>query len=67
MGRIVGPDGAAAAGFLDQLVESEHAEATALARAEALASLTDDAYRGSLRAVWGSTLDRIAEIVAARD
>ena len=66
LGRVVGPEEAAAAGFLDELVGGGDVEGVALARAETLARLTDTAYRGSLRSVWGSVLERIEAIVTGR-
>lgn len=62
LGRVVGPEEAAAVGFLDELVVGEDLEQAALTRAQMLARLTDAAYRGSLRAVWGSALERIEAI-----
>lgn len=66
LGRVVGPEEAARVGFLDELVKGEDLEQAALTRARALAALTETAYLGSLRAVWGATLTRIGEIAAGR-
>ncbi len=63
LGRTVGPEEAAAVGFLDDLVEGSELGGVAHDRARALAALSEDAYRGSLRSVWGREIERIAELV----
>ncbi len=66
LGRIVGPEEAAACGFLDELTAPESLEEAALERAQALAGLSETAYLGSLRSVWGETLERIEGLARAR-
>ncbi len=61
LGRTPGPEEAAAAGFLDAVVPADELHATALERAHEIARLSDVAYRGSLRAVWGPALDKIQQ------
>lgn len=60
LGRTVGPDEGAASGFLDAIVSPDEVEGVALEQARSVATLTEAAYLGSLRAVWGETLERIA-------
>ncbi len=62
LGRVVGPEEAAAAGFLDAVVAPEVLHETARGRATAIAKLGDVAYRGSLRAAWGRSLERVREL-----
>jgi len=66
LGRILEPAEAVSAGFFDALVETDRLEAVALERAHEISGLTDEAYRGSLTSVWGSTLERIKAIVASQ-
>jgi enoyl-CoA hydratase len=66
LGRTVGPEEAARAGFLDELASVDALEGRATEWAESLAALTDVAYQGSLEAVWGSTLARLDALVRAQ-
>ncbi len=66
LGRVIGPEEAVAAGFFDALVPAEALRDLAEQRAAALATLTDAAYLGSLRAAWGDTLPRIGELAQAQ-
>ena len=65
LGRVVTPEDAVAAGFLDELVEGDITE-VAMERARPLAALTDRAYAGSVASVWRPELERLGKIVAAR-
>ncbi len=66
LGRIVGPEEAAEAGFLDRLVGGGSLMDDAMAVGREIAGLSDGAYRGSLKAVWGDSLARIEELAQAQ-
>ena len=66
LGRTVGPEDAAAAGFLDTLCEPAALGATAGAAAEELAALGDAAYAGTIRAVHGRAIERIRKQIEAQ-
>lgn len=63
LGRTLSPVAAVDAGFLDEIAEGQALRETALERAREIAALTDAAYLGSLRSVWGAALDRVAALV----
>lgn len=63
LGRTLGPEEAAAAGFLDRVVESDALQSEAEAAAQEIAGLAEGAYRGTLAAVWGPTLERMRQLV----
>ena len=63
LGRTLQPEDAATAGFLDEIVAGEEIQEAALERGREIAALADAAYRGSLRSVWGTTLDRMRVLV----
>jgi enoyl-CoA hydratase len=62
--RMYNPDGAADAGFLDQVVEPDALAAAAAAEAQRWAALPRGAYRGQVRANRGERLARLADAVA---
>jgi enoyl-CoA hydratase len=66
LGRIVEPAEAARVGFLDELVASAAVEARAVERAHEIAALSEPAYLGSLRSVWGTVLARMDALVEAQ-
>ena len=66
LGRVLGPDEACAAGFLDDVVNGADLASVAVERAGPLAALTDAAYTGSVSSVWRPELIRLREIMAAR-
>lgn len=66
LGGLVGPEEAAEVGFLDAIVEADALLDTALEHARALAALDAAAYRGSMRTVWGRTIERVRESVEAQ-
>ncbi len=66
LGRTVGPEEAAEAGFLDAIVDADALDAVAMERATELASLSESAYRGSMASVWGSAIERIEEMAVAQ-
>lgn len=66
LGQTVGPEEAAAVGFLDELVAPEALDARARDAAESLARLTTASYRGSVSAVRGPMVDRVEEIVESQ-
>lgn len=63
--RMYDPDGALAAGFLDEVVEADALAASALAAAERWAKLPRAAYRGQVRMNRGDVLGRLAEAIAS--
>jgi enoyl-CoA hydratase len=63
--RIYDPDGAAAAGFLDVVVEPGALADAATAEARRWAELPRDAYRGQVRMCRGDRLGRLSEAIAA--
>jgi len=63
--RIYDPDGACAAGFLDEVVPAEALAAAALAEAQRWAELPRGAYRGQVRMNRGERLGALAEALAA--
>jgi enoyl-CoA hydratase len=63
--RIYDPDGAAAAGFLDDVVPPEALADAALASAKRWAELPRAAYRGQVRMARGERLGRLADAIAA--
>ena len=63
LGRIVGPDEAAAVGFFDELTTANDVHGRAFERAVEIASLSDQAYAGSVASVWGHTIERIQALV----
>ena len=67
LGRTFGPDEGAGVGFLDAVETSaDAAETTAMAAAEELARLGDDAYRGTIRTVWGAAIEGMERSVEAQ-
>ena len=64
LGRVTGPEAAAEAGFFDQVVAPEDLEQVVLDRAESLADLSEEAYRGSLRSTWGAEIERLSTLAA---
>lgn len=66
LGRIVGPEKAADFGFLDELTTRSKVEARAHERATEIAQLSDAAYRGSLRSVWGDSIEALRALVDAQ-
>ena len=66
LGRVVGPEEAAAVGFLDEVVEIAELEGASEAAAEELAALGEAAYRGSLAAVRRTAIRRIEASVDAQ-
>ena len=62
--RMYDPAGAAAAGFLDQVVAPDALAATALEAAQRWAKLPRSAYRGQVRMNRGAVLGRLAEHIA---
>ena len=62
LGRVVGPEDAAAFGFLDALHAPDAVYGVAREQAASLAELTEPVYRASLRAMWGPTLARLREL-----
>ena len=68
LGRTLGPDAAAEAGFLDAVVSPGELDASLAERALEVARLGERAYLGSLHAVWGDVLERVeAEAAGARE
>jgi enoyl-CoA hydratase len=63
--RIYDPDGAAAAGFLDDVVPPEALADAALAEAKRWAELPRAAYRGQVGMARGERLGRLADAIAA--
>ncbi len=63
--RIYDPDGAAAAGFLDDVVPPEALADAAVAEAKRWAELPRAAYRGQVRMARGERLGRLADAIAA--
>jgi enoyl-CoA hydratase len=63
--RIYDPDGAAAAGFLDDVVPPESLAHAALAEAKRWAELPRAAYRGQVRMTRAARLGRLADAIAA--
>ncbi|MCU0260461.1 MAG: crotonase/enoyl-CoA hydratase family protein [Ilumatobacteraceae bacterium] len=64
--RVTGPAHAVDVGYLDEVVPADELLATAVARADELAATLDPAaYRGTITALRGPTLRRMAEQVAA--
>jgi enoyl-CoA hydratase len=63
--RIYDPDGAAAAGFLDEVVPPETLVDAAMAEAKRWAELPRAAYRGQVRMARGERLGRLADAIAA--
>jgi enoyl-CoA hydratase/carnithine racemase len=63
--RIYDPDGAAAAGFLDDVVPPESLADAALAEAKRWAELPRAAYRGQVRMTRAARLGRLADAIAA--
>jgi enoyl-CoA hydratase len=63
LGRTLGPDEAAAVGFLDTLVDRDALQTTALERARELATLSEAAYVGTVAAVRRSALERLRVLV----
>jgi enoyl-CoA hydratase len=64
LGHTVGPEEAAAAGFLDGLVEGDDLEAAALDRGRQISELSEAAYRGTLASVWRPEIERITALVS---
>ncbi len=64
LGNTPGPEEAAVVGFLDELVESDDLEATALERARQLSKLSEAAYQGTLTSVFGTEIARVEALVA---
>lgn len=64
LGEIVGPEEARAVGFLDELVEPDALGPAARERAEALAALSESAYRGSSAAAHRDAVRRIEGLIA---
>jgi len=63
--RIYDPDGAAEAGFLDDVVPPESLADAALAEAKRWAELPRAAYRGQVRMTRAARLGRLADAIAA--
>jgi len=63
--KMYDPDGAAAAGFLDAVVEPHLVELSALEAAGRWAKLPRHAYRGQVRMNRGDILGRLADAIAA--
>ena len=63
--RMYGPEGAAAAGFLDEVVAPDALAATSAEVAQRWAKLPRSAYRGQVRMNRGDVLGRLAEAIAA--
>ncbi len=63
--RVTGAAGAVDVGFLDEVVPADDVLETAVARAAAFAGLSRRAYAGTVRALRGELLDRIARQIAA--
>ena len=67
LGRTVRPDEGVRAGFLDEVhPTSSDVEAAASAAAIELSQLDEAAYQGTLRTVWGSTVEGMARSVEAQ-
>lgn len=64
LGRTVGPEAAADAGFLDAVVPRDALRSASVARALELAELSEAAYRGSVASVWGAALGRMKTLAA---
>jgi enoyl-CoA hydratase len=67
LGQTVGPAEAVDAGFLDAVLDPGALHAAATDRAHEIAKLSEAAYRGSLRSVWGPALARIETLVAEQN
>jgi enoyl-CoA hydratase len=63
--RVTGAAGAVDVGFLDDVVPADDVLEMAVARATALAGLSARAYAGTVRALRGELLDRMAMQIAA--
>jgi enoyl-CoA hydratase len=63
--RMYDPEGAAAAGFLDEVVAPDALAATSAEAAQRWAKLPRGAYRGQVRMNRGDVLGRLAEAIAA--
>lgn len=63
LGRTVDPEEARETGFLDLDVESDDLQAVALERAREISGLSEAAYQGTVRAVWGSAIERMGALV----
>ncbi len=63
--RMYDPDGAAAAGFLDEVVEPHELATAAVAEAQRWVELPRAAYRGQGRVNRGERLARLSEAIAA--
>jgi len=66
LGHTVNPEEAVHAGFLDRLVEPGTLDTTASAHARHLAELSDAAYQGTVRSVWGTAIERMRVLVDAQ-
>ncbi len=63
--RIYDPSGAAAAGYLDQVVAGEELVATAMAEARRLATLPGSAYGGTKQTLRAATIEHIRNTLEA--
>lgn len=67
LGRTVGPSESVGVGFLDAVHRTEdELRAAADTAAEELSRLSEAAYRGTIRTVWGHTIEALDRSVAAQ-